>query len=592
MRGIFPGFENRTAEAPPEFPSPQPSPGGRGGLFAVSTEELQPKPEAFLDLIRRQQRGRLKIYLGFAAGVGKTFDMLQEGNRLRRQGIDVAIGFVETHGRAETAAQIGQLEQIPRRKIEYRGIALEEMDVDAVLARRPTIALVDELAHTNVPGSRNPKRYQDVEELIRAGVSVITTLNIQHLESLHDIVQRATGVRVKERVPDYVVAMADQIVNVDLSAEDLRERLQAGKIYPQERVPTAMDNFFAAEKLTQLRELAMEEIAFRLDRRRREESQRSGETASGSERVMVCLSSRSPRAAALLRKAARIADRLGAPWYAVYVQTPRESLEHIEAATQRELANNLELAPVGRHPTPVQGRRPGEHDRRVRQGVRRNAHRHRTQPAAVASPVVRAVDPRPSALHDSRRGRGRGRQQPTPGDVTGVSEPRGEWRKAHMNTVLDILMFRRERFHECLCRHSLSRGRREGRQESKVGIDMSRGLRGSVAAWLGFLWVIDPHSLGTVPLIAVGVVLMIAFLIAGNACADEAESGKKRDGSLNNPPAARRHACACVKAPPDLTSVVGWVERSEPHHEQPNRIKVGLAALDPPYTAPANLTSD
>ena len=310
----------------------------------MSTEELQPKPELFLDLIRRQQRGRLKIYLGFAAGVGKTFDMLQEGNRLRRQGVNVAIGFVETHGRAETIAQIGNLERLPRRSVEYRGIALEEMDIDAVLARRPTIALVDELAHTNVPGSRNPKRYQDVEELIRAGISVITTLNIQHLESLHDIVQRATGVRVKERIPDYVVAMADQIVNVDLSAEDLRERLQAGKIYPQERVPTAMENFFAAEKLTQLRELAMEEIAFRLDRRRREESQRSGQSASGSERVMVCLSSRSPHAAALLRKAARIADRLGAPWYAVYVQTPRESLEHIEAATQRELANNLELA--------------------------------------------------------------------------------------------------------------------------------------------------------------------------------------------------------------------------------------------------------
>ncbi|MGA2059518.1 MAG: sensor histidine kinase KdpD, partial [Thermoguttaceae bacterium] len=163
----------------------------------MSGDELQSKPELFLDLIRRQQRGRLKIYLGFAAGVGKTFDMLQEGNRLRRQGVDVAIGFVETHGRAETAAQIGDLEQVPRRRIEYRGIVLEEMDVDAVIARRPTIALVDELAHTNAPGSRNPKRYQDVEEILRSGANVITTLNIQHLESLHDIVQRATGVRVK-----------------------------------------------------------------------------------------------------------------------------------------------------------------------------------------------------------------------------------------------------------------------------------------------------------------------------------------------------------------------------------------------------------
>jgi len=310
----------------------------------VSLGESHPKPELFLDLIRRQQRGRLKIYLGFAAGVGKTYDMLQEGNRLRRQGVDVVVGFVEAHGRAETLAQIGDLEQVPRRRIEYRGIVLEEMDLDAVLARRPTIALVDELAHTNVPGSRNAKRYQDVEELLRAGISVVTTLNIQHLESLHDIVERATGVRVKERLPDYVVTMADQIVNVDLSAEDLRERLQAGKIYPADRVQTAMDNFFTTEKLTQLRELAMEEIAFRLDRSRREDQQRGSETASGSERVMVCLSSRSPHAAALLRKAARLADRLGAPWYAVYVQTPREAPEYVDAATQRQIGNSLDLA--------------------------------------------------------------------------------------------------------------------------------------------------------------------------------------------------------------------------------------------------------
>ncbi len=310
----------------------------------MSGDEPQSKPELFLDLIRRQQRGRLKIYLGFAAGVGKTYDMLQEGNRLRRQGVDVAIGFVETHGRPETAAQIGDLEQIPRRRIEYRGIVLEEMDVDAVIARRPTIALIDELAHTNAPGSRNPKRYQDVEEILRAGSNVITTLNIQHLESLHDIVERATGVRVKERIPDYVVAMADQIVNVDLSAEDLRDRLQAGKIYPPERIQAAMENFFAPDNLTQLRELAMEEIAFRLDSHRREKEQRSGQRASGSERVMACLSSQSPHAAALLRKAARIADRMGAPWYAVYVQTPREAPEHIDAATQRKISNNLELA--------------------------------------------------------------------------------------------------------------------------------------------------------------------------------------------------------------------------------------------------------
>ena len=244
----------------------------------MSSNQAQQKPEQFLELIRRQKRGRLKIYLGFAAGVGKTFQMLQEGNRLRKQGVDVVIGFVETHGRAETVAQVGELEQVPRRKIEYRGVTLEEMDVDKVLERHPTVALIDELAHTNAPGSRNAKRYQDVEEVLKAGINVITTLNIQHLESLHEIVERATGVRVKERIPDYVVAMADQIVNVDLSAEDLRDRLQAGKVYPMERIKTALENFFTAEKLTQLRELAMEEIAFRLDRRRREQAQQGAAT--------------------------------------------------------------------------------------------------------------------------------------------------------------------------------------------------------------------------------------------------------------------------------------------------------------------------
>jgi two-component system sensor histidine kinase KdpD len=310
----------------------------------VSTDEVHSNPEIFLDLVRRQQRGRLKIYLGFAAGVGKTYDMLQEGNRLRRQGIDVVIGYLEPHDRADTIAQIGQLEQVPRRRMEYRGIVLEEMNLDAVLVRRPTIALVDELAHTNAPGARNSKRYHDVEELLRAGISVITTLNIQHLESLHDIVERATGVRVKERLPDYLVTMADQIVNVDLSAQDLRERLQAGKIYPSDRIAAAMENFFTLEKLTQLRELAMEEIAFRLDQSRRESQQQGAQTASGSARLMVCLSSRSPRAATLLRKAARMADRLAAPWYAVYVQTPRESPDKIDPTTQRELGDNMELA--------------------------------------------------------------------------------------------------------------------------------------------------------------------------------------------------------------------------------------------------------
>jgi two-component system sensor histidine kinase KdpD len=308
----------------------------------VTSDEPRPSPEHFLTLIRQQQRGRLKVYLGFAAGVGKTYEMLQEAQRLKRQGVDVVIGLVETHGRAETQAQIGDLEQVPRRRIEYRGVVLEEMDLDAVLARRPTVALVDELAHTNAPGSKNAKRYQDVEELLRAGINVISTLNIQHLESLYNLVEQATGVKVKERVPDYVLGMADQIVNVDLSAEDLRERLTAGKIYPAERIERALTSFFTPDNLTRLRELALGEIAHLLDRRRREAD--GPDSSQVTDRVMVCLSSRSPDPDVLLRKGARLADRLNAPWYAVYIQTPQERLERVDAATQRQIANMQTLA--------------------------------------------------------------------------------------------------------------------------------------------------------------------------------------------------------------------------------------------------------
>jgi two-component system sensor histidine kinase KdpD len=300
---------------------------------AVPDDSNRHPPEHFLTLIRKQRRGRLKVYLGFAPGVGKTYEMLQEAQRIKRQGIDIVIGVVETHGRPETAAQIGDLEQLPRRKVEYHGVVLEELDIDALLARRPTVAIVDELAHTNAPGSRNAKRYQDVEELLRAGINVITTLNIQHLESLYDLIAQTTGVKVKERIPDYVLGMADQIVNVDISAEDLAERLQSGKVYPQERVERALGNFFAPENLSRLREL---------DRRRRETA--GSETGGGSERVMVCLSSGSPNTPGLLRKGARLADRLGVPWYAVYIQTPSEKMERMDAATQRSIANAQTLA--------------------------------------------------------------------------------------------------------------------------------------------------------------------------------------------------------------------------------------------------------
>ncbi len=309
----------------------------------MASDPTRPSPEQFLTLIRRQERGRLKVYLGSSAGVGKTYAMLREGHRLKHQGVDVVIGLVETHGRVDTAGQVGDLEVVPPRVIEYRGVTLNEMDLNAILERRPTVCLVDELAHTNAPGSRFPKRFQDVEELLRAGVHVITTVNIQHLESLYDDVERATGVKVKERLPDRVLAEADQIVNIDVSTEDLLDRLKAGKVYPPDRAERALENFFTAPKLTRLREITLTELAHLIDRRSRR-ARADQAPVSATERVMVGLSSRSPNAPALLRRTSRLADRLNAPWYAVYIQTPREDLTRVDSATQRVLGKNLELA--------------------------------------------------------------------------------------------------------------------------------------------------------------------------------------------------------------------------------------------------------
>jgi two-component system, OmpR family, sensor histidine kinase KdpD len=310
----------------------------------MAQAELQrPTPEQFLNLIRRQTRGRLKVYLGSAAGVGKTYAMLREGHRLKAQGVDVVIGLVETHGRTETAEQIGDIEVVPPRVVEYRGVTLSEMNVDAILARRPTVCLVDELAHTNAPGSRHPKRYQDVDDLLHAGIHVITTVNIQHLESLYDEIERVTNVKVKERIPDRVLAGADQLVNIDISVEDLIERLNTGKIYPAERISTALENFFTPSNLTRLREIALTEIAHLIDRRTRR-AEADQYPLSATDRVMVGISSRSPNAPGLLRKTARLADRLNAPWYAVYIQLPAEHLTRIDAATQRLIGKHLELA--------------------------------------------------------------------------------------------------------------------------------------------------------------------------------------------------------------------------------------------------------
>jgi two-component system sensor histidine kinase KdpD len=300
------------------------------------------RADTFLRMIRRAGRGRLKVYLGYGAGVGKTYQMLLEGHRLKDEGIDVVVGLVETHGRAETAKLIEGLEVVPRRRQEYRGVTLEEMDLDAVLARKPQVALIDELAHTNVPGSRNPKRYQDVQDILAEGIHVITTLNIQHLESLYDMVEKATHVKIRERIPDTVLGEADQLVNVDLTTEDLRKRLLEGKVYPSERVQTALENFFKAANLERLRELTLRELAAQIDQRRRETPEE--ESVGAPDQIMVCLSSRGPRSEALLRYASRLAGKLNRNWYAVYVQTPSEEPTVIDAHTQRILSGTLTLA--------------------------------------------------------------------------------------------------------------------------------------------------------------------------------------------------------------------------------------------------------
>jgi two-component system sensor histidine kinase KdpD len=305
------------------------------------------RPEDFLELVQRARRGRLKLYIGFAAGVGKTYRMLEEAHALRKRGVDIVLAYIEPHGRPETTALIDGLEVVPRRRIEYRGVAVEEMDLDAVLARRPQIVIVDEVPHTNVPGGRNRKRYQDVLEVLEAGINVIGALNIQHLDSLKDLVERATGVAIRETVPDSFLKEADQVVNLDLAVEDLQERLRTGKIYAADKVQWALDHFFRDQNLSTLRELALREVAESLERMS-EAKARAGQEAERAPRVpgrvMVCMSSHPPRASALLRKGSRMAGRLNTDWFVVYVETPAEAPHLIDAEAQRHLLQNIDRA--------------------------------------------------------------------------------------------------------------------------------------------------------------------------------------------------------------------------------------------------------
>jgi two-component system, OmpR family, sensor histidine kinase KdpD len=314
---------------------------------------LNNRPKDFLEMLRRAKRGRLKLYIGFAAGVGKTYRMLEEAHALKRRGVDVVLGFVETHGRADTQALIDGLPEVPRKVTQYRGVALEEMDLDGLIERHPEITIVDEIAHINVPGSRNGRRYLDVLALLDAGINVIGAFNIQHLESLNDVVQRVTGVAVRETVPDSFLKRADQVVNLDLAVEDLIERLQAGKIYAADKIPWALEHFFTERCLATLRELALREVAESLDRgdrRRRDAERAEGESTNGASggavlgRVMVCMSSFPTRAGVLLRRGSRFAGRLNTDWFVVYVETPREAPHLIDAEAQRHLLANAESA--------------------------------------------------------------------------------------------------------------------------------------------------------------------------------------------------------------------------------------------------------
>jgi two-component system sensor histidine kinase KdpD len=307
--------------------------------------DQRPSPEALLEAVRREEprAGRLRIFVGAAPGVGKTYEMLQQARARKRDGYDIVVGVIETHGRKETEALLEGLEAVPRRKIQYRGQWLEEMDLDAIIARRPQIVLVDELAHTNAPESRHPKRYLDVEELLSHGISVYSTVNIQHIESLNDVVAQITHVRVRETIPDSIFDRADDVELVDLTPDDLIQRLKEGKVYVPKQAERALEHFFSPTNLTALRELALRRTAERVDEQLLSQMQAraiQGPWAAG-DRILVCVSE-DPRAAGLVRYTKRFADRLHAPWTALYIEGPR-SLQFSERERDR-IADTLRLA--------------------------------------------------------------------------------------------------------------------------------------------------------------------------------------------------------------------------------------------------------
>ena len=305
-------------------------------------DEKEQSVQYFLDLLKKSRRGKFKIYIGMSAGVGKTFRMLQEAHTLLKNGIDVKIGYIETHNRKETAELLVGLPVIERRKIFYKGKELEEMDVPAIINLHPELVIIDELAHTNVEGSKNEKRWQDVVEVLNAGINVISAVNIQHLESLNKEVEKVTGVTIRERIPDSVLSLADEIVNIDLTADELITRLKEGKIYDESKVEIALKNFFQPEKILQLREFALKEVASQVEKKIETEVPKN--VQHRIERFLACISSNHENAKMIIRKTARLASYYNSKWFVLYVQTPQESTDKIPLDAQRHLINNFKLA--------------------------------------------------------------------------------------------------------------------------------------------------------------------------------------------------------------------------------------------------------
>lgn len=308
----------------------------------MSEENKEQSVEHFLELIKRSRRGKFKIYIGMSAGVGKTYRMLMEAHALMRSGIDVKIGYIETHNRKETEALIEGLPVIPRRKLFYKGKELEEMDLKAIISLRPEVVIVDELAHSNIEGSQNEKRWQDVRDILNAGINVISAVNIQHIESINEEVQKITGASINERIPDKVLQLADEVVNIDLTADELIDRLKEGKIYDEKKIPLALNNFFQAERILQLRELALREVANQLERKIDTEVPKNIKLRP--ELFLACISTNDESAKIIIRKTARLASYYRSKWYALYVQTSNESSDKINLASQRHLINNMKTA--------------------------------------------------------------------------------------------------------------------------------------------------------------------------------------------------------------------------------------------------------